>query len=84
MDTLAMHRRLTGAGFEDRQAEAIIDAITGGVATKQDLDLLRTELKGEMALLGARVDKLDQKMTLTLWGLGIAILAPAVTKLVLG
>jgi len=85
LDTLTMHRRLTDAGFNDRQAVAIIDSITGGVATKQDLDLLRsemhemrTELKGDIKVVETKIDALGNRLTLMF---GIAILAVIVPAL---
>ena len=51
-DTIAEVQRLRDSGLEQAQAEAITRAIhagvTGGVATKADLDLVRTELQGEI------------------------------------
>ena len=54
-DTIAEVQRLRDSGLEQAQAEAITRAIhagvTGGVATKADLDLVRTELQGEIQLV---------------------------------
>jgi len=50
-DTMAAVRRLRDTGLEERQAEAITatvrDGITGGVATKSDIDTLRTATKAD-------------------------------------
>ena len=59
-DTLAFSRRLRGAGFNEDQAEAVVDVVTqaveGGVATRADVhDVgmavtnLRAELKQDIA-----------------------------------
>ncbi len=57
-DTLKFARRLKEAGVPESQADAeaealaeVLEANTGELATKNDLELLRTELKHEMALL---------------------------------
>ena len=58
-NTIAEIQRLRDAGFEQKQAEAITLSIhagvTGGVATKADVDLVRTELDGKIDLLRADV-----------------------------
>ena len=54
-DTLTAARRLKKVGMEEAQAEAIAeslrDAVTGSVATKQDLDAAKAELREEIAAL---------------------------------
>ena len=50
-DTLAVSKDLQDAGFETRQAEAIAWAVKqaqGDLATKQDIALLKTELKSDI------------------------------------
>ena len=51
-DTLATARRLKKVGMEESQAEAVAeslrDAVTGSVATKQDLDAAKAELRQEI------------------------------------
>ena len=63
IDTLRYADRLKAAGVETRQAEAMSRALnaelTGGVATKQDLDRAVDELRGEMAKVDAKVDALS-------------------------
>ena len=61
-DTLAVTRQLEAKGFDSAQAEAITEAVragvTGGVATKADLALLRTEMRTELKwikLIGAAI-----------------------------
>ena len=61
-DTLAVTRQLEAKGFDSVQAEAIAEAVragvTGGVATKADLSLLRTEMRTELKwikLIGAAI-----------------------------
>jgi hypothetical protein len=88
MDTLTMHRTLTDAGFTPQQAEAVVKVLQGGVATKQDLDLAVTRLEGRLdsavARLDGRIDRLDSKINLILVVAVLAVLAPAVTRLLVG
>jgi hypothetical protein len=55
-NTIAEVQRLRDSGIEQAHAEAITLAIhsgvTGGVATKADLDLLKTELEGRIEAQG--------------------------------
>jgi spore maturation protein SpmB len=77
MDTLAMHRTLTEAGIPDGQADAIIKVMQGGVATKHDLELLETRL-------GAKIDRLDNKVNLILVAVVLGVIAPAVVRFAFG
>ena len=72
-NTIAEVQRLRDAGFEQRQAEAITlsihSGVTGGVATKADLDLLKADidlLKADIEVQGAALEKqiiaLDKKI----------------------
>lgn len=50
-DTLAAADRLRDAGFDDGQARAIVEIHRGAgatLATKADLDALRTELRADL------------------------------------
>ena len=51
-DTLTTARRLKKVGMEESHAEAVAeslrDAVTGSVATKQDLDAAKAELREEI------------------------------------
>ena len=50
-DTLTVSKDLQSAGFEAKQAEAIALAVKqaqGDLATKQDIALLKTELKSDI------------------------------------
>jgi hypothetical protein len=85
LDTHAMHKGLTDAGFAEAQADAILKAITGGVATKHDVDLLRAEMNGRFAVVEGRLTAIDvklealsQRVTVLF---GIAIVAVAVPAL---
>ncbi len=88
MDSLAMHRTLTDAGFTSEQAEAVVKVLQGGVATKQDLDLATTRLEGQIdsatARLEGRIDRLDSKINLILVVAVLAVLAPAAARLLVG
>ncbi|HWB51292.1 MAG TPA: coiled-coil domain-containing protein [Stellaceae bacterium] len=60
IDTLKVARRLREAGFTEPQAEAVAEAVRDGaddaeLATKQDLKLLSTELRAEIAALRAEM-----------------------------
>lgn len=105
-----MHRTLTESGFPDRQADAIIRVMQGGVATRHDLEDVRVDLKREIETvrtdlkheveavrgdlkheidvfrleLGGRIDKLDNKVNLILGGVVLAVLAPAIARLIVG
>ena len=65
-DTIAEVQRLRDSGLEQAQAEAITRAIhagvTGGVATKADLDLVRTELHGEIQLVRQEVQTVKTEL----------------------
>ena len=71
IDTLRYADRLKDAGFETRQAEAmaraINDEMTGGLATKDDVDSTHNGLTGAIDKLDAKltgeIDKLDAKLT---------------------
>ena len=72
-----MHRSLTGAGFASAQAEAIVEVLQGGTVTKQDLALAVAQLEG-------RIDRLDNKVNLILVVAVLSVLAPALTRLLVG
>lgn len=99
MDTLVMHRTLTEAGFPEKQADAVVKVLQGGVVTKQDLDLAGTRLKQDLDLattglkqdldlattrLESRIERLENKVNLILGVAVLAVLAPAVTRLLVG
>ena len=54
-DTLKASRRLRDAGFEEKQADALVNAfaedIGANLATKDDIILLRKDMTGEIAAL---------------------------------
>lgn len=66
IDTLAFVRRLTAAGFEREQAEAIVDGLadvdTSGLATKNDLAELKAELKADIAKLEIRLGEFKTEL----------------------
>ena len=53
IDTLAFSKKLRAAGADEQLAEAIVEGITGAdtssLATKEDLAVLRQELKEDIA-----------------------------------
>ena len=70
-DTLKAAQELRKTGFEDRQAEAVVEtiskAVSETVATKADLQLVRSEMatKADLQLLAqsvdSRFDKVDSR-----------------------
>ena len=58
-DTLTTARRLKKVGMEESHAEAVAeslrDAVTGSVATKQDLDAAKAELREEITAAKAEL-----------------------------
>lgn len=82
-----------GAGLEASHAEAVVGTVMAaraGLATKADLDVLRTEWRGDMNLLRAevRADMRELKLELIKWlgGTTIAMggIAVAALSLILG
>ena len=85
-DTHRAVKKLTGAGFSEIQAEALIDAVGDeheALATKADLVAtsavlreeivaLRAELKEDIASVRADMQALELRMTLRLGGLVVA------------
>ncbi|MDE0694943.1 MAG: hypothetical protein OXH76_03810 [Boseongicola sp.] len=65
-DTITTIQRLRGAGIEQAHAEAITASIragvTGGVATKADVELVQQELQTVKAELEGKIDALGAEM----------------------
>lgn len=65
-NTIAEIQRLRDAGFEQAQAEAITLSIhagvTGGVATKADLGLLRADLESTEQRLDAKIESTAESL----------------------
>lgn len=66
IETLAFVRRLTAAGFEREQAEALVkglaDVGTSGLATKNDLAELKAELKADIAKFEIRLGEFKSEL----------------------
>jgi hypothetical protein len=67
IDTLKVARRLREAGFSEPQAEALVEAVRDGaddahLATKQDLVLLSTEIRAEIAELRGEMREMEQRL----------------------
>ena len=64
-DTLKAAQELRKTGFEDRQAEAVVEtiskAVSETVATKADLQLLRSEFEMQLQSVDSRFDKVDSR-----------------------
>jgi hypothetical protein len=88
MDTLAMHRTLTEAGFTAQQAEAVVEVLQGGVVTKHDLDMAVAKLESSIQWLDSKLEssiqRLDNKINLILVVAVLAVLAPAIIRLLVG
>ena len=56
-DTLSASRRLREVGFEQEQADAVVgllaEDLSGNIATKSDIELLRAATRSDIELLGA-------------------------------
>lgn len=86
-DTHKFVRKLKGAGFNEEQAEALIDAVcesqaSADIATKADLREYESANRADFQKLDARLDTLEQRfaakfdvlraeMAAMKWGLGI-------------
>ena len=79
-DTLKASKAMKAAGFDDAQVEAVIatvgDAVGGNVATKADMQALRTDvqafkadMQADMQALRTDMQALEQRMTIRLGGL---------------
>jgi hypothetical protein len=83
LDTLKYAKRLQEAGFTppqaEAQAQALWEAIEGTVATKQDLELLRQEIK-ELET------RMDGRFRLQNWmiGFNLALTVAVLAKLLVG
>lgn len=86
-DTLKAAKALRAAGFDDAQAEAVIDtvgdAVSGNVATKADLQELRTEMKADLQELELRLTHQFESLYKHLWAMsaGIVTVVVALMKL---
>jgi len=85
-DTLAYVKTLRDAGVEEKQAEAQATALAvvlksgaGDLATKQDIELLRLELKKDLAETHRAIA--ETKSELIRWVVGVGILQ---TTLIIG
>ncbi len=74
IDTLATHRAFERAGIKPAHAEVIIDAINQAddrFATKKDLAVLRSDLIGEIGVVGGQLRALKSEVAALKWVLGI-------------
>ena len=82
-DTLAFVKRLSAAGWDTRQAEALAEALTGNafdeLATKSDLRELGSALRSEMKELELRLTIRTGAMVAASTALTIAILGTLIT-----
>ena len=84
-DTLKAAQELRKTGFEDRQAEAVVEtiskAVSETVATKADLQLLRSDVEllrqsvdSRFEKMEIKVDALENKIVLKLGGLMVTMI----------
>ena len=63
---MAAARRLKKVGMEESHAEAVAeslrDAVTGSVATKQDVDAVKAELREEVTAVKAEVAAVEARL----------------------
>jgi hypothetical protein len=76
IDTLKLARALRDKGgfsqeAADATAQALNDALGADVATKSDIQLLRGDLDREIAVLKSDINRLDGKMTVLMWAVGV-------------
>ena len=78
-DTHEAVKALTEAGFSETQAESVVstvrDAIGGDLATKSDLQGVKTELESK---LESEIKSLELRMTLRLGGMMLAVAGLAI------
>ena len=76
-DTLSYARRLKDAGVDEKQAEAVRDAITQGVATKADIARLEDKMatRTDVAKLETRIAELKVTLLLAIVGVGGVVVA---------
>lgn len=59
-DTLSASRRLREVGFEEKQADAVVgllaEDVSGNIATKSDIEMLRAATKSDIELLKAATE----------------------------
>ena len=76
-DTLSAAQELRKTGFEDRQAEAVVTTISKAmsetVATKADLQLLRSDLDLLRQYVDSRLDALENRLIIKLGGLMVTM-----------
>ena len=76
-DTLKAAKSLQDAGFETRQAEAVVGMVTyalsEGLATKEDVRDLKSSVKADMRDLQSSIDALDSKIDSSVAALDVKI-----------
>ncbi|EFX6401904.1 DUF1640 domain-containing protein, partial [Shigella boydii] len=85
-DTLKFVETLEAAGMPAAQARAISAAVKDSheaaeVATKRDLNDVRTELKNDIAALDAKIDKLSLQLTVRFGGM-LVVAVGALTAII--
>jgi uncharacterized membrane protein len=82
IDTLASLKQLVAAGMEETQAEAVVKVVNadkGQLATKADLEALRSATKADIAALRSELKQFATKNDmLLLAGFQVAVISLAV------
>ena len=78
-DSLTTARVLQSKGFSAQQAEGIAEQmnqlLVQDIATKGDIDALRTELKGEITAGRSEMKAMASDLTVKMYGVGAAVVA---------
>lgn len=78
-DSLTTARVLQSKGFSAQQAEGIAEQmnqlLVQDIATKGDIDALRTELKGEITAVRSEMKAMASDLTVKMYGVGAAVVA---------
>lgn len=84
-DTLAYAKRMKEVGFTEQQAEAqaegIASIIDDQLTTKKDLELLRVDLKKDIALVKKDIETIKKDILLKLGGMIIGAFLANITIL---
>ncbi len=78
-DTLTAAEKLQNGGLSDDQSRAIAhvigDAITGNVASKEDLEKLKNELKLDIKEVETKVERFRNQIFIALGAMFLALIA---------
>ncbi len=83
-DTLQFSKKLRDAGVPEKQADAISEAFKSAqseidIATGQDVELLRRDVKEELGYLRRDMKELEQRMTIKLGAMMVVAIGVVAT-----